>query len=56
MGVSWSRVQQGAVEQCTCVHGQMECGRVQHKSKALLCTLAVALHGVGIKDNEGIKA
>uniref|UniRef100_A0A8C9UHR5 HGF activator n=1 Tax=Serinus canaria TaxID=9135 RepID=A0A8C9UHR5_SERCA len=32
VGVSWSRVQQGAVEQCTCVHGQMECGRVQHKS------------------------
>ncbi|OWK59987.1 Hepatocyte growth factor activator [Lonchura striata] len=32
VGVSWSRVQHGAVEQCSCVNGQMECGRVEHKS------------------------
>lgn len=56
MGASWSRVQQGAVEQCKCVHGQMECEHVEHKSKALFCTTAVALHGGGIKDSEGIRA
>lgn len=55
MGVSWSRVQQGVVEQCMCVNGQIECGRVEHKSKALFCITAVSLHGVGIKDSEDIK-
>ncbi|XP_008947089.1 PREDICTED: hepatocyte growth factor activator [Merops nubicus] len=32
VGVSWSRVQQGAVEQCMCVNGQIECGSVEHTS------------------------
>ncbi|XP_029879241.1 hepatocyte growth factor activator isoform X3 [Aquila chrysaetos chrysaetos] len=32
VGMSWSRVQQGAVEQCMCVNGQIECRSVEHKS------------------------
>uniref|UniRef100_A0A8C3QKH2 HGF activator n=1 Tax=Cyanoderma ruficeps TaxID=181631 RepID=A0A8C3QKH2_9PASS len=32
VGVSWSRVQQGIVEQCTCVNGHIQCEPVEHKS------------------------
>lgn len=56
MGMSWSRVQQGAVEQCVCENGQIECESVEHRSKALFCITDVGLHGVGIKDSKDIKA
>lgn len=55
VGMSWSRVQQGAVEQCTCVNGQIECETVRHKSKALFYITAIGLRGVGIKDSKDIK-
>lgn len=55
MGMSWARVQQGAVEQCTCVDGQIECETVRHKSKALFYITDIGLHGVGIKDSKDIK-
>ncbi|KAM6136046.1 LOW QUALITY PROTEIN: hepatocyte growth factor activator [Phoenicopterus ruber ruber] len=32
VGMSWSRVQEGAVEQCVCVNGQTECESVEHRS------------------------
>lgn len=56
MGMSWSRVQQGAVEQCMCVNGQIECRSVEHKSKTLFCITAIGLHAVGIKGSKDIKA
>ncbi|KAJ7419036.1 hypothetical protein WISP_56455 [Willisornis vidua] len=34
VGVSWSRVQHGVVEQCMCDDGHIECRRVAHKSCA----------------------
>lgn len=56
MGASWSRAQQGVVEQCLCVNSEIECVAVEHKSKALFGATAVGLHGMGIKDSDGIKA
>ena len=40
VGMSWSRVQEGAVEQCVCVNGQIECEGVEHRSKAPFCIKA----------------
>uniref|UniRef100_A0A8C4TZA0 HGF activator n=1 Tax=Falco tinnunculus TaxID=100819 RepID=A0A8C4TZA0_FALTI len=37
VGMSWSRVQQGAVEQCMCVDGQIECRSVEHKVPSHRC-------------------
>ncbi|KGL75838.1 Hepatocyte growth factor activator, partial [Tinamus guttatus] len=34
VNMSWSRAQQGAVEQCTCVDGQIKCQKTEHKSCA----------------------
>ncbi|XP_040411607.1 hepatocyte growth factor activator [Cygnus olor] len=31
VGTTWSRVQQGAVEQCMCVDGQIECQSIKHE-------------------------
>ncbi|XP_075276536.1 hepatocyte growth factor activator serine protease isoform X2 [Opisthocomus hoazin] len=37
VGMSWSRVQEGAVEQCVCVNGQIECEGVEHRIPSHRC-------------------
>lgn len=54
VGMTWSRVQQGAVEHCTCVDGEIECQSIKHERKHAIfyCSSWPAW---GINDSKGIR-